>query len=408
MIIRLLLLGFICCLPLQAKNIIATEDKPVDQFALRQFTSKTNQLGFDLYQRFRSGTGNIFFSPYSISSALAMTATGAQGETLEQMTRVLGIDNDIARFTGLHQGLMGSLLDKPQGYEIRIANALWGQQGYPFKEDFLQRVQRSFRAEGRTLDFENMPEESRQTINKWVEAQTRDRIKDLLPPGSIKPITRMVLTNAIYFNGAWAHPFDKGATKPLEFTLANADKIKTSMMYQNRSFQYAETEDLQLIEKPYRGRLSMVVVLPKQVSGLASVEEKLSAAGVNALLTKSTKTMVQVTLPKFKMTYTANLNDDLKALGIVDAFIDKKANFSGMDGTRRLYISDVVHKAYCDVHEEGTEAAAATGVVMELTSAPYSPPKPIIFKADHPFLFLIRDTQTGSILFMGRVMDPRN
>ncbi len=385
------------------------EDKP-DPQALKAFAQETNQFGFDLFQQLRRQEGNLFFSPYSIQSALAMTTTGARGDTAQQMTKVLHLSDDVARFTGMEQGLMASLLNQPKGYDIRIANALWGQNKHPFIPEFISLVQRSFRAEGRTMDFTKEPDQCRLTINAWVETQTNDRIKDLLPSGSITPFTRLVLTNAIYFKGTWLTPFSKNLTKPLDFSLTADQKIKNDMMYRSGQMTYVENDDLQVVELPYEGgRLSMIVVLPKKKDGLGDVEATLTSEKLNSWITTMKAVKVNLTYPKLKTTYSASLSKTLPVMGMVNAFESSKADFSGMDGTRELSISEVVHKAFCEINEEGTEAAAATAVVMRAASAvPIKEPPPVEFKADHPYLYLIRDTQTGSLLFLGRVADPRN
>ena len=240
------------------------EDKP-DPQSLKAFAQETNQFGFDLFQQLRRQEGNLFFSPYSIQSALAMTTSGARGDTARQMTRVLHLSDDVGRFSGMEQGLMASLLNQPKGYDIRIANALWGQNKHPFTPEFISLVQRYFRAEGRTMDFTKEPDQCRKTINAWVETQTNDRIKDLLPSGSITPLTRLVLTNAIYFKGTWLTPFNKNLTKSLDFSLTAEQKIKTDMMFRAGQMAYSENDDLQVVELPYQGsRLSMIAVLPKK------------------------------------------------------------------------------------------------------------------------------------------------
>ncbi|HQR09255.1 MAG TPA: serpin family protein [Gemmatales bacterium] len=395
---------------LLAMNPVPVHEGQPDPAALKVFAQETNQFGFDLFQQLRTEPGNLFFSPYSISSALAMTATGARGETIQQMTKVLHIPDDVKRFSGLHHGLMTSLLDKPVGYDIRIANALWGQNRYPFKADFISLAQRDFRAEARNLDFAKDANASRLTINAWVEEQTNNRIKDLLPSGSITPLTRLVLTNAIYFKGTWLIPFDKKFTKPLDFSLTASEKVKTDMMYRVDDMRYTENDDLQALELPYKGnRLSMVVLLPKKRDGLSEVEAGLTSEKISQWIAALNSRKVILTFPKIKTTYSASLSKTLPLMGMVDAFNQGKADFSGMDGTRDLSISDVVHKAFCEINEEGTEAAAATGVIMPMRSvAPRKEPPPVEFQADHPYLYLIRDTQTGLLLFLGRVTDPRS
>lgn len=391
-----------------AMNPIHSEP-PADPQALKTFAEQTNQFGWDLFQQLRRQPGNLFFSPYSVSSALAMTSVGARGQTAAQMTKVMHLPGEASTYSGLHQGLMSSLLNAPKGYEIRIANALWGQNKYSFKDEYVQLVQRNYRAEGRTLDFAGSAENSRSTINRWVEQQTNDRIKDLLPSGTITPLTRLVLTNAIYFKGTWSTPFDKKLTKPLDFSLTADQTVKADMMWRSGSFRYTEDEQMQLLELPYQGdRLTMIVVLPRKKDGLSEVEATLNQDKIAKQLNGMKSTKVVLTLPKIKTTYATSLVDTLSSMGMTDVFDQGKADLSGMDGTRELFISTVVHKAFCEINEEGTEAAAATGAVVTLKSMPAKEPPPIEFKADHPYLYMIRDTQTGSLLFLGRVADPRN
>lgn len=403
-------LSLTLCGVLLAMNPVPVSEAQPDPAALKSFAQESNQFGFDLFQQLRGEPGNLFYSPYSISSALAMTATGARGETAQQMTQVLHIPQEIKRFSGLHQELMNSLLKKPVGYDIRIANALWGQKRYPFKADFISLVQRDFRAEARNLDFVADANASRLMINAWVEEQTNQRIKDLLPSGSITPATRLVLTNAIYFKGTWLTPFNKNLTRPFDFSLSASDKCKVDMMYRSGSMNYFETGDFQVLELPYQGyRLSMMVLLPQKRNTLGELESGLTSEKLKTWITSLKPTRVNLTFPRIKTTFSASLSKTLPVMGMVDAFDQQRADFSGMDGTRDLSISDVVHKAFCEINEEGTEAAAATGVIMTMKSAaPIKEPPPIEFKADHPYLYLIRDTQTGALLFLGRVTDPRS
>jgi serpin B len=219
-----------------------------------------------------------------------------------------------------------------------------------------------------------------------------------------------VLTNAIFFKGTWLTPFDKKFTKPLDFSLTASEKVKADMMHRSGVMSYTENDDLQALELPYKGnRLSMVVLLPKKRDGLGAVEAGLTSEKLNTWIAGLKSNKVNLTFPRIKTTYSASLSKTLPLMGMVDAFNETKADFSGIDGTRDLSISDVVHKAFCEINEEGTEAAAATGVVMTMRSAaPRKEPPPIEFKADHPYLYLIRDTQTGALLFLGRVTDPRS
>jgi serpin B len=385
-------------------------DKPVDNKDLTTFASDTNQFGYDLFHKLRQHPGNLFYSPYSISSCLAMASSGAVGNTAQQMTKVMHLPPDQKQYSSLHAGLMKSLLDNPTGYKIQIANAMWGQASHPFKKDYVSLVQSQYRAEARSMDFATKAEACRQIINKWVEDQTNDLIKNLLPDGSVMPDTKLVLTNAVYFKGAWVEPFQKRWTKPEDFHTSASSAIKTDLMHRTDRMRYAENSDWQAVELPYKGnRLSMLVMLPVKKHGLGAIENSVTSATVDQLSKGLQPLKVILSLPKIKTSYEAMLKPTLVGMGMTDAFQFGAADFSGCDGTRELYISDVVHKAFCEVNEEGTEAAAATGTMMKAgAAAPRKEPDPKVFRADHPYLYLIRDNQTGAVLFLGRVTDPRS
>ncbi len=363
-----------------------------------------NQFAWDLYAKLREAEGNLFFSPYSISTALAMTYAGARGETAEQMAETLHftLPNE-----DLHRA-MGALVDalnragEEGDFELAVANALWGQSGYEFLDAFTEMVEESYGAGLERVDFQRETEAARQTINQWVEDKTNERIEDLLKPGILNPDTALVLTNAIYFKGDWASQFDENATADKPFTLADGDKIDVPMMYQKDEFKYGENDDCKIIELPYEGdRLSMLVLLPEKADGINDLEEKLSPDAIARWTEGMRKQEVHVYLPRFEITAEFSLKDVLVAMGMRDAF-SGDADFSGMTGRRDLFISAVEHKAFVEVTEEGTEAAAATGVVMQRLAAIITE-----FRADHPFLFLIRDNETDSILFIGRVANPK-
>ncbi len=366
-----------------------------------------NQFATDLYARLREEPGNLFLSPYSISTALAMTYAGARGRTAEQMAETL-------HFTAPNEDLhraMGALIDvlnkagEEGPYELAVANALWAQSGYEFRDEYTDLVTESYRAGLKNVDFQQAAEQAAQAINAWVAEQTNNRIQDLIQEGAIDPLTRLVLTNAIYFKGDWAHQFDEDATEDKPFTLADGEKVDVPMMYQKEDFRYAENDDCQIIELPYEGDdLSMLVLLPREVGDLPALEAKLSPESLENWTRGMRSREVQLYLPRFTMTSEFSLSGTLAAMGMSDAFAPRQADFSGMDGTRELFIQSVVHKAFVDVNEEGTEAAAATGVVVGITSVG---PPPVTFRADHPFLFLIRDNETDSILFIGRVANPK-
>jgi serpin B len=290
-------------------------------------------------------------------------------------------------------------------FELHVANALWGQQGYGFLNEFLDVTKANYGAGLREVDFVKAPDDARQTINRWVEERTQDKIKELIQPGILNPMTRLVLTNAIYFKAPWQTPFSPALTKDEEFQVMADRKVKVPMMHHAGGYKYVDGGNFQLLDMPYKGQdQSMVVLLPKTIDGLGELEKTLTAQSLDTLLAKGRQQQVQVTFPKFKFTQEFELNKKLAALGMPLAFSDK-ADFSGMDGRKDLYISNVIHKAFVDVHEKGTEAAAATAVVVATKSAPPAPK--VVFQVDHPFVFVIRDNRTGSILFLGRVINPQ-
>jgi len=404
-----------------AKRVNLSED-------VTQVAAGNNRFALQLYQKLQSEGGNLFFSPYSISTALAMVYAGARGETREQMAKVLSLatagespspgssaatlppgkpitPEQVAQAFGK---IIKDLNARGAGgkYELRTANALWGQKDYKFLPDFVTLVEREYGGKLQQVDFVKAAEQARQTINTWVDKQTNGKIKDLIGPGVLDAMTRLVLTNAIYFKGNWINQFEKDRTQDEPFTLANATTVQAPMMNQKARFGYAETDALQTLEMPYAGEeLTMVVLLPKKTDGIAELGKDLTADNLVKWLQQIRQREVIVTVPKFKMTSKFSLGQVLQSMGMTDAFSDK-ADFSGMTGNRDLFLSAVIHQAYVDVNEEGTEAAAATGAVMSVTSI--GPGQTPIFRADHPFLFLIRDKKTDSILFLGRVMNPKS
>jgi len=365
-----------------------------------------NELALDLYAQLRSQEGNLFFSPNSISTALAMTYTGARGQTAEEMKKTLHFSLEQDRLPGAFASLVKELIGENQkrAYQLHVANALWGQKGHPFLADYLKVTHDSYGAGLREVDFA-ASEAARRTINDWVEKQTNDKIKDLIPSGVLDVDTRLVLTNAIYFKGNWARPFKKSQTRDDAFFVAADKKVTVPLMNDRADFKYLDQAEFQALELPYEGKdLSMVVLLPRKVGDLAGFEEHLTAAKLAEWLPKMQSREVAVTLPKFKMTVKFELQDILARMGMPSAFDPDKADFSRMDGQKDLFISAVIHKAYVDVNEEGTEAAAATAVVAKHEAMIQVPPA---FRADHPFVFAIRDNRNGSILFLGRVVNPK-
>ena len=378
--------------------------------AKAKIAEAVNTFAFDLYGEVRGGKGNLFLSPYSISSALAMTYAGARGRTADEMAATLKFPADwLAQADRIHVAfahLNSDLNAEGKPYELTVANALWGQKGYGFLKDFLGLTERHYGAGLHEVDFARNTEGARKTINAWVEKKTRDKIKDLIPMGGVQPLTRLVLTNAIYFNGTWMHPFEKKRTKDADFLVTAAEKVTVPMMYQSEHFRHADCGTFQMLEMPYKGReLAMVVLLPKQKGGLAALEASLSAKMLAERIAALKHERVRVYLPRFTMTWRVLLAGVLKKMGMPLAFSAGKADFTAMNGGKEpLWIDEVIHKAFVDVNEEGTEAAAATAVMMLGAAAPS---EPVVFRADHPFLFLIRDTRSGAILFLGRVMNPK-
>jgi serpin B len=365
-----------------------------------------NAFAFDLYAQLRKQNGNLFFSPESISTAFAMAYAGARGATASEMAATFHFTLPPDRLHPAMGALLTSLNAAHPGYQLHVADALWAEKDFTFLDNFLKLTASDYAAGFNRVDFKTAPEAVRQTINQWVEQKTEDKIKDLLPPGSINPATRLVLTNAIYFKGDWQTQFAKASTEDEDFHLSAKQTVKAPLMHLDTKFSYFNGGTFQALEIPYKsGELSMIVFLPNDVAGLPALEQSFTAANAEQWLGQLGGTKIILTLPKFKMTQQFELQDALGAMGMAQAFEKGEADFSGMTGKRDFWISAAIHKAYIDVNEEGTEAAAATGIVMRSMAMAYES-RPIVFRADHPFLFLIRDNRSGGILFMGRVTDP--
>ena len=366
-------------------------------------------FALDLYQQLRTEEGNLFYSPFSISEALAMTYAGARGDTETQMAKALhftlpqaqlhpafnAIDLALAK---LGQGAAGK---DGQGFRLNIANALWTQTGQSLEAPFLDTLGQDYGAGVHVVDFVGASEGSRTLINAWVADKTEDKIKELLPKGSVSADTRLVLTNTVYFNAAWATPFKAANTKTASFTKSDSSKVDVQTMSGSQDVLYGDGAGYAAVALPYDGNeLSMVMILPPQ-GGLDAFEASLTPARLKDILGAMGERSVAITMPRFKVTSSFSLADQLSKLGMPAAFSDA-ADFSGINGKSGLSIGAVVHKAFVDVDEAGTEAAAATGVTIGVTSAP----EPAEIHLDHPYLFLIRDNASGTILFLGRVEDP--
>lgn len=371
-----------------------------------QLVQGNNRFAFELYARLAREDGNLFFSPYSVSSALAMTYAGAAGKTAQEMAGTLHFDLEPPRLHRAWTQLIDNVNkpDKKRGYQLRVANALWGQEGYGFLPEFLKQCRDHYGAGLNELDFAKT-EQARKTINDWVEKETNKKIKDIIPQGALPSDSRLVLTNAIYFKSAWAENFAERATEKKAFYVSPDKKTEVDMMHAVKDLPYAETDTAQILDIPYENHdLSMVLFVPKKRDGLAGVEKGITSGKIEQWRKGQKRYQVTLSLPKFKITAEAKLGQVLADMGMPTAF-SSGADFSGMTSREKLFIGDVLQKAFVDVHEKGTEAAAATAVIMRPTSAPPVLPR-VTVNADHPFCFVIRENRTGEILFAGRLQKP--
>ncbi|MGD8396729.1 MAG: serpin family protein [Candidatus Eiseniibacteriota bacterium] len=368
-------------------------------------TEGLTSFAFELYDQLRGQDGNLFLSPYSITSAASMVYAGARGETEEQMAAVLGFGTDQAAHHASLSALQDALGRAQESGEVELsqANGLWIQDGLELEAPFLHTMQERYAAGPVRVDFRSAPEAVRSRINAWVEEQTRERIRDLMPPGVIDGGTRMVLVNAIYFKGGWRSTFSEHATREQPFHLLDGSTVPAPLMTQTGAFAHCTADGLQILELPYMGDdLVMTVLLPEANDGLPELEARLAPDRLEEWLDRLRVAEVRVVFPRFEMTSKFRLGETLAAMGMPLAFSDE-ADFTGITDQERLRIQAVVHKAFVQVNEEGTEAAAATGIGMAPTSVR---PEPVVFRADHPFVFLIRHPATGTILFMGRLVAP--
>jgi serpin B len=380
---------------------------------LKKLATSNNAFAVDLYAKARDQKGNLALSPLSISTALTMTWAGARGETAAQMKKVLHIEGTQDQAIDTAGKLVQSYASGSGTITLRVANRLFGEKTYSFEQAYLDRTKAAFGAPLEPVDFKGASEDARKHINEWISKETQDRIKDLIPARGLNADTRLVLTNAIYFLGDWMTPFNKEATRPAPFFTSKTDKKDVPTMNQTEGFRFAAADGVKLLEMPYDGgSMAMTLVLPDAVDGLDAVEKKLSPVTLDGWIAALKPERVTVALPKFEVNPAASLSlgDMLVGLGMPLAFDRDKADFTGIANppkpADRLYIDKVFHKAFVKVDEKGTEAAAATAVVMARNGAAAPPKPPPEFRADHPFLFLLRDTRSGVILFMGRVADP--
>jgi serpin B len=376
-----------------------------------------NQFALELHNQLRARDGNLFFSPYSINKTLAMVYAGARGATAKEMATLLhftlGPERQHQAFLEarrlINRTLAGGALSfgRP-GVELYSSANLWGQRGYGFQRSYLKLLDDCYGARLEEVDF-TAPAQAAARINDWVEQQTRHKIKDLIGPDTLNASTRLVLASAIYFKGDWIHPFSKSLTSDQAFRTSARDQVQVPMMSQRDTFGYCEDEQVQVLRMPYKGgNLAMLVVLPAKVDGLADLEKMLTAEKLATWTRGLGERKVDVSFPKFKLIGQMALGDTLATMGMSKAFTPGVADLAGMnDGREPLYVSAVMHKAFVDVNEEGTEAAAATGAAVEgLAISPVRQETVPVFRADHPFVFAIQDVQTGMILFLGRVVQP--
>lgn len=401
-------IGLVYYLKNKTKTSSTTGTNPSDH----NITDVGNQFALDYYARLRAkNDDNIFFSPFSISSAFAMTYEGARGQTAEEMRAVFHFpEDDTSRRAG-YASVFNEINKTEKKYQLRSANALWAQQDYQFSKNFFDNVENYYGGKVTNLDFIKNPETSRATINQWVEKQTEDKIKNLIPAGTIQPTTKLVLTNAIYFKGEWVKQFNKDNTQEEDFRTSSGKTVNAKMMQRtdkDATFNYGENDDLQILEMPYAGDdLSILILLPKN-DNLTKLENMLTTNNLSIWGQSLTEQRVNIYIPKFKFETKYFMANELKAMGMPLAF-SGSADFSGMtaSGEKDLEIDEAIHQAFVEINEEGTEAAAATEVTMELKSAAgNAKPKTPVFKANHPFVFLIQEKSGGNILFMGRVTNP--
>jgi serpin B len=399
---------------LQAAGSLAQQPSPSGGPSMNADVStiaqENNAFALDLYGKLNSTPGNLFFSPASITSAVAMAYAGARGTTATEMASTLHFALPPDRLHPAMGALLAQLNGPHQNYELHMANALWAEKSQHFLPAYTSLTKRDYAAGFHPVDFKANPEAARTLINNWVADQTKQKILNIVPPGAVTPLTRLILTNAIYFKAAWANQFTKSQTQSEDFHLSATQTVKADLMHQTQGGKYFRGPAFQALEIPYnsRGELSMIVLLPDTPDGLPALERSLTAATLDSSIKSlAPQQSIVLTFPRFKITQEFELSSTLDSLGMKDAFHADKADFSGMTGDKDLSISAAIHKAYIDVDEDGTEAAAATAVTLFthiMRQGP--PPTPVVFRADHPFLFLIRDNGSGAILFLGRLTDP--
>ena len=404
---------------LLGKEEILANDLPPERSdsVLNTFGEDNNRLALTLFASLRAQPGNLFFSPFSIRAALGMTYAGAADETAQQMKTALHFSQVDELLHLEFRQLIGRLNAAGGGrYELAVANALYGQDGSSLQDQFLELITEQYRGVVKLVDFRHAAEAVRTEINDWVADKTKQRITGLIPAGGLSAESRLVLVNAVYFKGRWLLPFDRASTREEKFYLEGGEQVPAQLMNQQQTIRYVQARGFQAVDLDYQGDdLSLLVLLPDRKGGLKDLETNLSVRTLVDCLRRMSHSEVKLSLPRFKISWgVIDLREQLIALGMSDAFDRARANFLRINGLRpphddALFVSAVFHKAFVEVNEEGTEAAAATAVTMErmMSVANYNPPPIPVFRADHPFLFAIRDRRSSAILFLGRVTDPR-
>jgi serpin B len=403
------------CLPAPSAKIAKSNERRIDapnapSEDIQALVDGNNGFAFDLYRSLRSQPGNLLFSPYSISVALAMTYGGARGDTESEMAETLRYtlpqDRLHPAFDQLDLNLAkpgSSNLKDEQPMQLNITNAVWAEQTFTFLQDYLDLIGHYYGAGIQLADFINNPDIVRNEINNWVSDRTNRKIKDLLPQGVPDKDTRMILVNAIYFKANWLDQFEPGYTHPSPFHLLDGSDITIPMMHQVIHTGYGRGSDYQAVEIPYVGGTAAMDIIVPDSGKFSDFESNIDAEQLDQILNSIQPTLVEFGMPKYEFTNSFELSEQLKMLGMTKAFDAQQADFSGMDGDRDLYISAAIHKAFISVDEAGTEAAAATAITMGVTSAPMPG---IALTIDRPFIFVISDLKSGQILFVGRVLNP--
>jgi serpin B len=397
------------------KSKLSRETSPeVDTSQIGAIASGNTEFALSFYDKINEDAGNIVFSPFSISLALSMALAGAEGTTETGMLEALQFTLPEAEIHPAFNALLLEIEESQQGannkdkddeFKLNIANSIWGQSGFDFKEDFLDTLALNYGAGMYSVDFKEYPDDARVAINDWVEKETEEKIKDLIPAGAINPLTRLVLANAIYFNGSWLYPFDEENTHDAEFALLDGSTTTVDMMgLAGESFSYLQGENYQTVQLPYFSTDFVMTLIVPDNGAFTEVENALDVEMLNEVLNNVSMQPVDLQMPKYDFETTVNANTPLSALGMVEAFDVDKADFSSITNEEELYITDVLHKATITVDEGGTEAAAATAIIFGIKSA--MPEEAISLVIDRPFLFFIQHVPTGTVLFMGRVTQP--